>query len=205
MVAPLYKLGSFNETGLILIAIAAGMAFGYILVSVGMGNPRKISAVFYGEDWSVMKIMFSAVVTAMLLTYSAYYMGFIDINLVQLANVNMTAVIVGGLIFGVGMAIGGYCPGTSLAAAVTRKTDALIFIGGFMVGVWLYAVNYSWIATHLFSENLGKLTLSDIFKIPYGIIVLVVVFIALATFALLEKFEGRLYRKPRLSEVQVTN
>ena len=196
MIAPFYKFGSISESGMIGIGIIAGIAFGYILVSVGMGNSRKISAVFYGEDWSVMKIMFSAVVTTMLLSYSASYAGILDLSLVQMANVNLTAVIVGGLLFGVGMTIGGYCPGTSVAAAVTRKVDAFVFIGGFLAGVWLYAVNYSWISVYLFSENLGKLTLSSIFGIPQGILALVIVLIALSSFILLEKFEGKLYRKP---------
>lgn len=202
MISPLYKLGFLTEPGMILVAVVAGIAFGYILISVGMGNARKISAVFYGEDWSVMKIMFSAVVTTMLLTYSAHYVGILDLQLVQLANVNMSAVIIGGLIFGVGMAVGGYCPGTSIAAAVTKKIDAFIFIGGFFVGVWLYAINYPLISTYLFSEDLGKLTLSDIFQIPYGVMVLLVVFIALGTFYLLEKFEGKIYRKQTLANNQ---
>ena len=195
-------MGAFGETGMIIVAIIAGIAFGYTLIAVGMGNSRKISAVFYGEDWSVMKIMFTAVVTTMLLTYSAFYAGFLDINMVQMANVNLMGVIVGGLIFGVGMVIGGYCPGTSLAALLTRKLDALIFIGGFFVGVWIYAVVYPWTASHLLSDNLGKLTLSDIFNLPYGVMAVLVVLVALVTFYLLEKFEGKLYRKPATAESQ---
>jgi hypothetical protein len=200
MISPLYKMGFLSESGMIVVAIVSGIAFGYLLISVGMGNSRKISAVFYGEDWSVMKIMFSAVVTTMLLTYTAFYAGLLDMDLIQMANVNLLAVIVGGLIFGVGMAVGGYCPGTSIAAAATRKIDAYIFLGGFFVGVWLYAVNYPWISEYLFSANLGKLTLSDIFGIPYGIMALLVVMVALITFYLLEKYEGKIYRRPAPTE-----
>ncbi len=203
MIAPFYKLGILTEPGMILVAIVAGIAFGYILVSVGMGNARKISAVFYGEDWSVMKIMFTAVVTTMLLTYTAFYLGMLDIDLIQLANVNLSAVIIGGLVFGVGMAIGGYCPGTSIAAAMNRKIDAFIFIGGFFAGVWVYAVNYPLISKYLFSENLGKLTLSDIFGLSYGVVALIVVGIALITFYFLEKYEGKIYRRAVLSDNKV--
>lgn len=200
MISPLYKTGILSEPGTMFIGLIAGIAFGYILISVGMGNSRKISAVFYGEDWSVMKIMFSAVVTTMLLTYTSFYFGLLDINLVQLANVNLSGVIIGGLIFGVGMALGGYCPGTSIAAVVTRKIDAYVFIGGFFVGLWIFAVNYPLISEYLLSENLGKLTLSDIFGLPYGVIALLVVGVALLTFFFLEKFEGKIYRRPVLSE-----
>ncbi len=108
MIAPLFKLGAINYVGMIIIAILIGIAFGYILQSVGMGNSRKISAVFYGKDWAVMRIMFSAVVTAMVLTYISYYLGILDISLVQFARLNLTGQIVGGLLLGAGMVVGGY-------------------------------------------------------------------------------------------------
>jgi len=108
MIAPFYKLGDINHAGMIIIAILVGIAFGYILQNSGMGNSKKISAVFLGNDWAVMRIMFSAVVTAMVLTYSAYYLGFLDISLVQMASLNLGGQIIGGLLLGAGMAIGGY-------------------------------------------------------------------------------------------------
>jgi len=108
MVAPLFKLGFIGYPGMILIGILVGFAFGYLLQAVGMGNSRKISAMFYGEDWAVMRIMFSAVVTAMLLTYLFYYLGLLDISLVQLAGLNLSGQVIGGLLLGAGMVIGGY-------------------------------------------------------------------------------------------------
>ena len=195
MLAPFYKFGELNEVGMISAAIFIGIIFGYLLISTGMGNGRKISAVFYGSDWSVMKVMFSAVVTTMILTYSAFYLGWLDLSLVQLAKLNLRAQIVGGMLFGAGMVIGGYCPGTAVAAGATRKLDALIFLIGFFAGLWLFAINYSWISQVLYSEDLGKLTLSDVFQISYGSMSLIVIFAALGTFLLLEKFEGKLYKK----------
>ncbi|MCP4754975.1 MAG: YeeE/YedE family protein [Proteobacteria bacterium] len=108
MIAPLFKLGIVDQAGMIVIAILVGITFGYILQAVGMGNSRKISAMFYGNDWAVMRIMFSAVVTAMVLTYLAFYLGFLDISLVQLTGLNLTGQIVGGLLLGAGMVVGGY-------------------------------------------------------------------------------------------------
>lgn len=108
MLAPLYKLGAINTAGMIIIAILIGFAFGYILQSVGMGNSRKISAMFYGKDWAVMRVMFSAVITAMVLTYLSYYLGLIDLSLVQLTSLNLGGQIIGGLLLGAGMVIGGY-------------------------------------------------------------------------------------------------
>lgn len=108
MLAPLFKLGTVNYAGMIIIAILIGFAFGYILQSVGMGNSRKISAMFYGNDWAVMRIMFTAVITAMILTYLAFYLGLLDITLVQLTAFNIGGQIIGGVLLGAGMVTGGY-------------------------------------------------------------------------------------------------
>jgi uncharacterized protein len=108
MIAPFYKLGMINHAGMIIVALLVGASFGYLLQSVGMGNSRKIAAVFYGKDWAVMRIMFSAVVTAMILTYVSFYLGILDISLVQLTGLNLTGQIIGGLLLGAGMVIGGY-------------------------------------------------------------------------------------------------
>jgi len=195
MLAPFLKLGYIDDLGMIFTSIVAGLVFGYILVSTGMGNSRKISAVFYGKDWGVMKVMFSAVVTTMILTYSAFYLGLLDINLIQLTKLNLGAQIYGGLIFGTGMVIGGYCPGTAIAAGTTRKIDALIFILGFMAGLWLFAINYTAISGFFMTEDLGKVTLSGVFNLSYGTMSMLVVLTALGTFLLLNKTEGKLYKK----------
>ena len=195
ILAPFLKLGYIDDLGMILTSIVAGLVFGYILVSTGMGNSRKISAVFYGKDWGVMKVMFSAVVTTMILTYSSFYLGILDISLVQLTKLNLGAQIYGGLIFGAGMAIGGYCPGTAIAAGANRKIDALIFILGFMVGLWMFAINYGTISEFFMTDNLGKVTLSDVFNLSFGTMSMLVVLTALGTFLLLNKIEGKLYKK----------
>lgn len=108
MIAPLFKLGFIGYPSMIVIGILVGVAFGYILQSVGMGNSRKISAVFYGEDWAVLRIMFSAVVTAMVLTFLFYYLGLLDLSLVQLSGLNLSGQVIGGLLLGAGMVMGGY-------------------------------------------------------------------------------------------------
>ena len=168
MLAPYYKLGFINETGMILIALLAGLAFGYILVSVGMLNSRKISAVFYGEDWSVMKIMFSAVVTTMVLTFTAYYFGLIDINLVQLANVNLSGQIVGGMLIGAGMVIGGYCPGTGICGFAIGKIDAIVYLIGLTIGIFIFSEAFPLLENVYYAGYLGNVTISEYFNIsPY--------------------------------------
>ncbi|MBT4088054.1 MAG: YeeE/YedE family protein [Deltaproteobacteria bacterium] len=108
MIAPLFKLGSIGYPSMIVIGLLIGLAFGFILQESGMGNSRKIVAVFYGEDWAVMRVMFSAVVTAMVLTFLFFYLGLLDLSLVQLATLNLGGQVIGGLLLGAGMVIGGY-------------------------------------------------------------------------------------------------
>ncbi|MBT6611499.1 MAG: hypothetical protein HOB38_05300, partial [Deltaproteobacteria bacterium] len=84
---------------------------------------------------------------------------------------------------------------TSLVAGAAKKIDGLIFLGGFFVGVMLYAESFTLIFEPLLSVSYGKLTLNTLLGLPYGVVVLLVVFIALATFYIMGKFEGVLYKK----------
>lgn len=193
MFAPLYKLGVIGEPGLIIIALLVGFVFGFILESTGFGNGTKIAAIFYGTDWRVFKMMFSVVLTAMVLTFTTYYLGWLDLNLVQLAMAYVWPVAVGGMLLGAGMVIGGYCPGTSMVSIATRKVDGIIFSIGFMVGVVIYAEIYTFVRDFSYSSNLGKVTLSDVTGIPYGILVFIVVLIGIGSFILVDKLQGKIY------------
>lgn len=195
MIFPLYKLGAFGDVGLVIMALLVGFGFGFLLEKAGFGNSKKIAAVFYAEDWRVYKMMYSIVITAMVLTYGAYYFGFLDLSLVQLASFKFLPVMIGGLIFGGGMVIGGYCPGTATVSLATRKIDGIIFLFGFMLGVLIYAEVYSYFENFATSTNYGQLTLGDVINIPSGVLVFIAVVIGVVSFPLLDKVEGKMYKK----------
>ncbi len=195
MFAPLYKLGLMGDAGMIVIALLVGFIFGFVLENAGFGNGKIIAGFFYLEDLRVFKMMFTIIITAMILTFLTYYLGFLDLYLVQLAYVFLAPVIVAGLIFGAGMVIGGYCPGTVTVSVATKKIDGIVFLLGFLVGVIIYAETYGLFKKFTTATYMGKLTLTDVTNIPYGIWVFIITIVGVVSFFVLPRFEGKLYKK----------
>src|SRR5512139_828886 len=109
-----------------------GFAFGFTLEMSGFGDSRKLAAQFYFTEMTVLKVMFTAIVTAMVLLFGAVGLGLLNFNQVWVNPTYLSSGILGGLIMGVGFIVGGFCPTTSLAAASTGKVDGIFFVlGGF--------------------------------------------------------------------------
>jgi uncharacterized membrane protein YedE/YeeE len=183
MIAPLQKLGWFgDETGLV-IAFAIGIGFGFFLERAGFASAKKLVAQFYLRDLAVFKVMFSAIVTAMLgVTYLAWA-GYLDLSLVYLVPTFWIAQLVGGLLLGVGFVVGGYCPGTSIASAATGKIDGMVFVLGFAAGTLGFAIASPLLQGVLGAGELGPITLPTALGLPYGAVVFAVVVVAVAGFA----------------------
>ena len=115
-----------------------GFGFGYALEISGFGNSKKLAAQFYFKDLTVLKVMFTAIVVAMVLIFAASGLGLLDYNLVWVNPTYLWPGIVGGLIMGVGFIVGGFCPGTSLVAMATRKIDGLFFVLGGLFGIFVF-------------------------------------------------------------------
>lgn len=120
-------------------AVALGFAFGFVLERAGFSSGCKLTAVFYGYDMAVVKVMFTAIVTAMAGLWLLAAAGVLDLGAVYVVPTNYTAQIVGGLVFGAGFVIGGYCPGTSVVACAAGRGDAMVFLAGIVAGVAAYA------------------------------------------------------------------
>lgn len=138
----MFPLSAFNEFSLgaeLAIALALGVGFGFALERAGFGSARKLTAVFYLYDMAVMKVMFTAVVTTLVGLAVLSGAGLFDMSEIYLEPTHWTAQIVGGLLFGAGFVVGGYCPGTSMAAIATGRKDGMVFALGMLAGVWAYA------------------------------------------------------------------
>ncbi len=138
----MFPLSAFNEFSLgteLAIALVLGLGFGFALERAGFGSARKLTAVFYLYDMAVVKVMFTAVVTALVGLALLSGLGQFDLSEIYLEQTNWTAQIVGGLIFGAGFVVGGYCPGTAMAALATGRKDGMLFALGMLAGVWAYA------------------------------------------------------------------
>ncbi|HEX9729369.1 MAG TPA: YeeE/YedE thiosulfate transporter family protein [Gemmatimonadales bacterium] len=191
MRAPFFEVGLFGDNAGLVFALVIGLAFGWFLEQGGMGSARKLAAQFYLTDFTVFKMMFSAIVTAMLGLYWLGRFGLIDLNLVYLPATYVLPQAVGGIVFGVGFVMGGLCPGTSCVAASTGRTDGLVVVVGMLFGVFGFALLYPMLEDFYGSTGMGSVTFASLLHVPYGVLVLLVVLVALAGFRLAEAIEAR--------------
>ncbi|HSK76365.1 MAG TPA: YeeE/YedE thiosulfate transporter family protein [Thermoanaerobaculia bacterium] len=195
MSAPFFKFGAFGDEMSLVVAFAIGIGFGFFLERAGFGSARKLTDQFYFKDLSVLKVMFTAIVTAMLGLFYLSWMGLVDYSLVYFGPTYLVPQILGGLILGIGFVVGGYCPGTSVVALATGKVDALFFILGVTVGIFGFGEAWPAIQGFANSTNLGELTLPQVFGLRYGVVVFLVVIMALGAFKGAEALERRTRRK----------
>ncbi len=130
-----------NELNFI-VAIFIGIAFGFILEQAGFSTSKKLVGLFYGYDFTVLRVFFTAGVTAMLGVIMLGHFGLLDLSLIYINPTFLWSALVGGAIMGLGFVIGGFCPGTSITAAAIGKIDAMIFVAGSFIGVLIFAEGY---------------------------------------------------------------
>lgn len=182
MNAPFFKFGAFNEEIGLVIAVLIGVGFGFFLERAGFGNGRKLAAQFYGYDLTVFKVMFSAIVTAMLGLFYLSWIGYVDLSLVYVSPTYLLPQILGGLLLGVGFAIGGYCPGTSCVSAATGRYDGFVYLIGIIFGIFVFGEMFSVMESLYSATPMGSITLPQLFGVSYGFIVMLVVFMAVGGF-----------------------
>jgi uncharacterized membrane protein YedE/YeeE len=182
MMTPLFKYGLFGEEFSLLVAFVLGIGFGFCLERAGFGSARKLAAQFYLYDMSVFKVMFTAIVTAMLGVTYLGWIGWLDLSLVYLVPTHLGPQLVGGLVLGVGFVIGGYCPGTSVASLATGRIDAMVYALGIFAGTFVYAEVYPAIKEFVNADAMGQVTLPEVLGLPYGVVVFAVVVIAVVGF-----------------------
>jgi uncharacterized protein len=188
---------SFSLTAYLAVSVVLGFLFGFFLERAGFSSAMKLTAQFYFKDFSVLKVMFTAIVVAMLGIGYLAMLGWLDMSQVFVPPTFVWPQIVGGLLLGAGFIVGGYCPGTSVAAAAVGKLDALFFIAGIVIGIFLFGAGVPHFAAFNDSGSLGALTLPALLDVNPGLIVLAVALIALGAFWAAEKSEGawRLFAK----------
>jgi len=169
----------------LLLTLVGGVAFGVVLERAGFGSGCKLTAVFYGYDMSVVKVMFTAIVTAMAGLWLLASIGVIDMQEIYIVPTNYTAQLVGGLVFGAGFVIGGYCPGTAVVACAAGRTDAWVFALGLLAGIAFYARFMSGVEQWIRANAIDNVTLPSLTGIAAGWwVALFVVLLALAAWGM---------------------
>jgi uncharacterized membrane protein YedE/YeeE len=161
MKAPFFELGFISETVSLLVALVIGIAFGVVLEQSGMGSARKLTGQFYLRDMTVFKVMFTAIVTAMLGVFWLGWIGFVDVSRIYVPETFIAPQIVGGLVFGVGFAMAGLCPGTSCVSAATGRPDGIAVVAGMLAGVLGTGILFARLAPFYASTPRGAFTLPE--------------------------------------------
>jgi hypothetical protein len=183
MSAPFYKFDMFGDSVSLVFAFIIGIGFGFFLERAGFGNARILAAQFYFTDLRVFKVMFSAILTAMLGLFYLSWIGFIDLSLVYATPTFLLPQLIGGLVLGFGFVIGGYCPGTSAVSAATGRIDGMIYLVGLITGTFVFGEFFPLIERFYFSTPMGQVTIPAILNLPYGFVVFLIALMAIGGFA----------------------
>jgi hypothetical protein len=183
-----------NEINL-LIAFIIGLGFGFVLEQAGFSSSRKLAGMFYGYDITVLKVFFTAAITGMLGLIFLNFLGLIDLDIVYINEYYMTSAILGGMIMGAGFIIGGFCPGTSFTAAAIGKIDAMWFVLGSMIGIFLFGEIYPYLESIYMAHYEGPIKVSDVLGIRDGYFALLVIVVASLMFWLGEMAEKKFRRE----------
>lgn len=188
--------GEFNY----VIAMVIGLFFGYILENAGFSSSRKIAGLFYGYDFTVLKVFFTAGIVAMIGVIFLNFYGLLNIDVIFINPFFWPSAIIGGLIMGLGMVIGGYCPGTSICSSAIGKIDAMVFLFGITLGIFLFILTYP---VGLYKAGyLGTPFVFDSIGMSRGLFVFLLVIVAIAAFIFGTGLEKKLNKHTEHPEKQ---
>lgn len=186
-----------------VVALLIGMAFGAILEQAGFSSPKKLVGLFYGYDFTVLRVFFTAGVVAMVGLMGFAHFGLIDINLIFINPAFIWSALVGGLIMGLGFVIGGFCPGTSVCAAAIGKIDAFIFIGGSFLGTIIFTESYPQLKSLYTASDLGIPRVYESLGISQNLFAFLMVFVAAFAFWMTSMIEKKV-NKQKIVPIRLT-
>lgn len=189
-VFPVEALSDVHRGVGLAVAVAAGIAFGFVLERSGLGRAEKLVGQFYGYDLTVLKVMLTAIATAMTGLVLLSAVGLLDLSDIQVYYPTyLWPMVVGGLVLGAGFVVAGYCPGTSIVAMASGKLDGAATVLGVMLGAIAYAFAESALGSFPTAGKLGTFTLSRWLGLPPVAIAAAVVAAAVAAFVAAERIE----------------
>lgn len=173
----------------LMIGTIFGLVFGFLLQKGGVGKFNVLIGQLLLQDFTVAKVMLTAIVVGMVGIFALHH--FAKVNL-HIKPTRVGANIIGGLLFGAGFALMGYCPGTAAAALGQGNWDALFGMAGLVVGSWIFAELSGWTKRTIEKwGDLGKVLLPDLLHLPRGVFVVGFAVTLTAIIVLLERFTTR--------------
>jgi len=180
-----------------VIALVIGIAFGYILESAGFSSSRKLAGVFYGYDFVVLQVFFTAAITAAVGLLFFEYFGWIDLSAIWVNRFYTGSAILGGAIMGFGFVIGGFCPGTSACASAIGKIDGMLFLGGFIIGVVIFDAFYPLYDKFYKAGNQGPVKIYESLGMNREVFLLLFVLFAIFAFVATAYIQQRVSQKSK--------
>jgi len=156
---PYVPLNGTSPVGFLVMAALMGILFGWFLERSGFGSAKMLTAVFTMRDFRVYKVMFTAVLTAMIGAQILAAVGLLELGLLEISPTYLWPMGLGGLLFGAAFYLGGFCPGTAVVAMVRGRLDGLAFLVGIVGGIYVFA---------LFFDGPGQASWFQSFYLPDG-------------------------------------
>lgn len=151
----------------LIYGLVTGIVFGFLTQKARVLRYDKQLGALRLQDLTIVKFMLSHIIVAMVGVYLLNDLGLVKLSV---KSAVLGPNIVGGLLFGLGWGLLGYCPGTSLGAVGEGRMDALWGIAGMLVGAALFAHTYDALQATVYTwGDLGKLTLPGLFGINHWI------------------------------------
>jgi uncharacterized membrane protein YedE/YeeE len=168
----------------LVLAVLFGGVFGFLLHRGRVADYNTIVRQFLFKDFTVIKIMLTAIIVGGIGVFALVNAGYAQFHI---KPTDLLAVSLGAAIFGVGMVIYGYCPGTALAAIGAGSMHAVVGAAGMLAGGILYALSYDWILANILPIGaMGKVQLPQLLGVSAPAVFIGLIVVALGVFALVE-------------------
>ncbi len=178
-----------------IIALIVGIGFGFALEQAGFASTKKLVGLFYGYDFTVLRVFFTAGITAMVGVLVLNHLGLLDVNIIYINPTFLWSALVGGGIMGFGFIIGGFCPGTSACAAATGRIDGMAFLVGSVIGIFIFGEGYPLWKDIYTAESWGPVLMSDQLGMSREAFGLVMIIIAAGAFIATTVIENKINGK----------
>lgn len=179
----------------LFLAFLIGIGFGFVLETNGFSSSRRLAGMFYGYDTTVLKVFFTAAITAAVGLLFMSLFNWIDLSYIYINPTYLWSTLGGGVVMGAGFIMGGYCPGTSFCAASIGKLDGLAFIGGMLIGVLIFAEGFPIWQNFYEAKFMGAPLLSEVLGASRGVLTFLIILVALGMFWVGEWAEKKFARE----------
>ncbi len=180
-----------TDTTNLVMAVFLGLFFGFFLERGGLGNPHKLTGVFYLTDFAVPKAMFTAILVAATGLCLLSDLKYLDMSRVWIIPTFFWPQLVGGALFGMGYVISGYCPGTAVAGLASGRLDALVTMIGIGCGTLFFAVVFPLVEGFYKTTDMGQITLPELMSMNHWVVLALVFVLAGLMFYAMERYEKR--------------